>query len=183
VAYDRSQLHGGAAFENNRNGLEVFLYRRFGLSPSLYIQPEIGYAKKGAELIWLDPNTLIALDYLQGQVMLKRYLANTPGTGPYLEAGPYVAYNIVAQVKRKIGEHTTARDFDEHKSLDFGFVLGGGVDFGCGKFKVVSDVRYELGMAKVLENNVSGDGWELVEGGEVPNLKNRTLALSMGIVF
>jgi hypothetical protein len=76
--------------------------------------------------------------------------------------------------KVEIDGLTMEEDLEGVKDTDFGMVLGGGVDIGLGKGKMVFDVRYTLGLTTIIE-------YELFE--ENIDLKNNAFSFLLGYSF
>jgi hypothetical protein len=131
-----------------------------GLNNAFAIQPEVLYTQKGAryEIIrpqgYLVEGTVI-YDYLEIPVLFKYMLPVKSGVKPNLFVGPYFAVNVNAKEKRVANGNSLEADVDRYvKDTDLGVVLGGGVDFGFKKGKIVFDCRYTLGLITTSEEDI-----------------------------
>ncbi len=153
-----------------RTGLAIGGFVNFDLG-AFSIQPEAYFSQKGASLgefafedvsVKSDWNT----SYLEVPVLARLGLG-VPGAPvrPVLFAGPAVGILLSSKVKGEVGGISAEEDVkDDSKSLDFGGVIGAGVEFG--NFQL--DARYTLG----LTNFVDGD--------DVVDVKNRTISILLG---
>jgi hypothetical protein len=148
-----------------------------GLSNPLAIQPEAIYTQTGGKWeISIRPQGYllegtVIYNYLEIPVLLKFMLPPKGGVKPNLFAGPYFAVNINAKEKREANGNTLEVDVDRYvKDTDFGFVLGGGVDFELKKGKIVFDCRYTLGLTTTSEE-------------EIYDQKNKVISFLLGYSF
>lgn len=131
------------------------LVAEFQLTESFSIQPEVLYSGLGASAS--DGDSKITLDYVTIPVMLKYYVVD----GFSLEAGPQVAFNVVAESDFE-GE---SEELEFVKSTDFGAGLGAGYELPMGLF---FQARYVFGLGDIID--------------EVA-VKNNVFQLSVGFKF
>lgn len=135
-----------AGDSETRTGFMVGVYTNLGIPMSpITIQPEVLYTQKGVEQTLAGETITTKLDYIEIPVSA-RFNIMTPGpVSPHIYAGPYLGFNVNAEVE---GGGETIDVDDSIKDTDFGFTVGGGVDFS--KFNV--GVRYNRGFSDVGEN-------------------------------
>jgi hypothetical protein len=147
----------------------------FGLTDMLVIQPEVLYTQKGVRweirqsplVPWKET---IKLDYIEIPLLFKFMLPDKSTVKPNLFVGPCFAINVNAKEKIEETGTPTELDYGEFvKDIEFGIVLGGGVDFPLKKGKVVFDGRYTLGLTTTSE-----EGWDL---------KNKVVSFMLGYSF
>jgi len=146
-----------------------------GLTDIFVIQPEALYTQKGVKWeIRLNPQgylkATLEYDYIEIPLLFKLVSPVKGGVKPNFLVGPYFAINVNA--KEKIEETSTPTELDYGelvKDIEFGIVLGGGVDFPLEKGKIVFDGRYTLGLTTTSE-----EGWDL---------KNKVVSLMLGYSF
>jgi hypothetical protein len=140
----------------SRIGLSGGLFAELPLLNSLVLHPEALFSLKGYAIDGSDDN--VNLYYIDVPVLAKFYLPLALPVKTHVFAGPYVGMNIIA----KSGD-TDIKDLI--KTLDYGLVFGGGADIS----KFLFDIRYEFGLAKIMETD--------------SNVYNRNLALMVGYRF
>jgi opacity protein-like surface antigen len=138
-------------------------FAQIGISEKFMIQPELVYSQQGAQDDE-DSDFKLRLNYLNLPIMAKYMVAD----GFSLEAGPQVGFAI----SRKFtdGDDDVDAD-DEIKALDFGVGVGAGYELPSG---LMFSVRYNLGLANLLEDDF---------GGEDFSLNNNVLQVSVGYKF
>jgi hypothetical protein len=145
----------------------------FGIGLGLFsIQPEILYIRMGTRLQeagssdWME----IRLDYVQVPVLLKINVLPGP-ISPMIYGGPYGAYRFAA--RGAVSGVAGAVDIgDAYKTTDYGVVFGGGIDFKLVVIKLSAEVRYNLGLADILNEPDPG-----------ASSKNKSLMGLVGISF
>jgi len=155
----------------SRTGFLGGAFARFGLGSSLALQPELLYVQKGAT----ESDATLKLDYFEIPVLLQ-YRFATPGSlTPVLYAGPYVAVETKCELSGSDGGATVSFACDslepllgtdiDTKSLDFGAIVGGGLDFHLGSVIVGAEARYEFGFVDVNDTSdvsVTNGGWAIL---------------------
>jgi hypothetical protein len=102
----------------------------------LALHPELLISLKG----WKESSSTFNLYYINVPVLAKYYLPIPLPVKTHIFAGPYLGYNIIAK-SEGIDFKNVIKDFD------YGLVFGGGADIS----KFLVDIRYELGLANILE--------------------------------
>lgn len=150
-------IGGVAAFEVHRN---------------ISVQPEGLYVRRKAELksTFDDETATIETDYFDIPVLLKLHAEQSPGVRPFAVIGATFSFLLSAEAV----EGAEAEDIkDDLESTDVGFTFGGGVDFIQDWGAVTVDVRYVLGLRKLVVDADFDDG----------NLKAGSFLFMGGVVF
>jgi hypothetical protein len=168
-------------FLDSRVGFIGGGYITYNLSREFAIQPEILYVNKGAAKDLILINATWAIDYLEVPVLLKFDIVPNGPAHPNLFVGP--AMSILLSSKF----HVLNYDFDVSdgmKTMDFGLVFGGGLDYK----HVCFDVRYTLGLANTVDaakvNKITEavpDDFYYLEGD--PSIKNTNISFMIGVRF
>lgn len=111
--------------ENILTSFHLGVFTQIGVSEVFYIQPELVYTRKGAEL---DSNlfgdTQLNLDYLELPVMFRIQILESIN----LEAGPYAAYLLNSKITNDNRSGELNIDTDNFRKLDYGLAAGVGFD-------------------------------------------------------
>lgn len=141
---------------DGRTSFHLGMIAEFLLSEKFAIQPEVLYSSQGAKAS--DEDSEWKLDYVSIPVMAKYFVTE----GLSLEAGPYVAFNVVSEFDM---EGITVDLEDETESTDFGAAFGLGYQLPMGLF---FQGRYAMGLT-----DISSEG----------DAKNGVFQLSLGYRF
>jgi opacity protein-like surface antigen len=168
-------------FLDSRVGFIGGAYITYSLNRQFAIQPEILYVNKGAAKDLILINATWAIDYLEVPVLLKFDIVPNGPVHPNLFVGP--AMSVLMSSKF----HVLDYDFDVSdgmKTMDFGLVFGGGLDYKRFTF----DVRYTLGLTNTVDaakvnkiTEAEPDDWYYLEGD--PSIKNTNLSFMVGVRF
>ena len=144
-----------------------------GTNSPLSIRGEVGLVNKGAKAEEGSATLKLNLDYIEVPVMVKYNIPVEGNLMPNLFAGPVVGFLMSAKQKYEFDGDEEEMDVKEFlKSTDFSLCFGGGVDIVMGTSSVLTlDVRYELGLTNVLDQD--GDG----------ELKNNAFMFGVGWGF
>ena len=161
---------GVPEFKSRTRGVfGAFIARDF--TPKVGLQIDILYSQKGtkAELTdGVDTFTFEAsADYLEIPILIR---GNIPGSGSVkarVFAGPSIGFKVTDDTTTTFNGVEIDEEDAEFKSTDFGFVIGGAVQFG--KFFV--DARYNWGLINIVDDD-SGD-----------DAKTRTFGIMVGFQF
>lgn len=173
----------GDADLGSRTGFRVAGVLRYGFGGVWGVQTGVGYAQKGAEDESLpDVTSTIELAYIEIPAFLTLDIPTGPSPlNPRLFAGPQISFESSCEISSE-GEGVSATvDCDaeelgafDTKSADFSLVFGGGLDFGLGgPLALTLDGRYDLGLTDIND----------IEGAESVEIKNRTFAISGGVLL
>lgn len=138
-----SNIKGDDAPEdlNSRSGLLLAAYYQYSFKKApLIFQPEILYTQKGFEF---DNENTAKLNYVAATGLIGYYYPLKKKVAPFLKAGPYVGYNIIAKEKTRRGDE----DIDNIEELDAGFIIRAGVQIE--RFEV--GARFSRGLTNVFE--------------------------------
>jgi hypothetical protein len=136
------------------------------------IQPEILYVMKGAKATISGVDVKTKLDYLEIPVLVKWMIPTQSKISPNLFAGPAIAIRTSAKAEGEQGGVAVEFDIkDSVKAIDFGVVLGGGVDVKAGKGNATFDVRYTLGLSSFDDSS------------EKLDIKNGVISAMVGYSF
>lgn len=157
MVYRQETLYGG--------------FINFKLAPLVSLQLEGNYDPRGmqSEIPTYEGEGMFegdeyqALDYFTVPLLVKAKLLVF-----FVEAGPYAGFLIKAKEIRNgtltktsdtgfvVSNHYTEIDNKEYwNTVDYGFVLGGGLSFKLGPVEVMGGARYHAGMANILKDNNS----------------------------
>jgi outer membrane immunogenic protein len=147
------------------------------MSNSISIQPELNYIRKGRleefSTLGVSNKTKSSAEYLQIPVMIRYTPADVLGASKaklFFNAGMYEGILLHSETRIKSGNELTGVDqTDAFKHTDFGLVFGGGVQFPCKQFLVQFDLRYDMGLTKITNQN--------------DNYHTKALSLTMGVKF
>ena len=139
------------------------------VTPWLALQPEVGYALKGARSEEAGIVSKALLDYVEVPI-LGRFSMGAPGAGrSYGLAGAAVSVLARAKTRVDLGDATEELDIgDDVERLDWGLVVGGGLEIGS----LVFDVRYTHGLRDIDRDTT-----------DTVTVRNRAASFSAGIRF
>lgn len=166
-------------FLDSRVGFSGGVYLTYAFARQFAVQPEILYVNKGAEKDLFIFSAHWSIDYVEVPVLLKCDLVPKGQAHPNLFAGP--AMSIL--VSSEVGGLGVSYDVtDGMKSVDFGLVFGGGVDYK----RITFDIRYTLGLANTVDvakvNAITGaepDDFYYLIGD--PSVKNTNISFMVGV--
>lgn len=144
-----------AGFEESSSsalGFTAGVYAEFPLSKYISIQPEILYNQKNIEEddSFFDENNQVSFSYIDVPVLLRLNIPLEGNVSPFVTAGPYVGYLLDAKDEFD-GQTEDISEFIE--DLNYGIIIGGGVQFG--NFNV--EVRYDIGLANIYKDELFMD--------------------------
>jgi len=147
------------------------------LSSNFAIQPEVNYLMTGEW--WLDSFDTIEYkdveiySYLHIPILAKYRFGTMGKVTPVVFAGPAIGFLLSAHAKSyengTLTDDSNIKSF--FKSTDFGADFGAGVEFPIGKFKILVDARYYLGLTNAVP---SKPGW---------SMKSRSFIFTAGIIL
>jgi len=189
VEMDFSEIlpDASTASPDSRVGFAAGGYVTIGLGPRLALQPELLYVQKGAKyslsyyegLIGdrVDADLTFKLDYLDLPVLFKYLFAGGGAAKPSLYLGPVMALKMSSNLQVEVsapgyGSNELEVEFEDVKSLDFGAVVGAGLDVAVGEGSLVFDVRYTVGLSEwpdanevdVTDTSVKNSGFLVTAG-------------------
>lgn len=140
-------------------GFAAGVYAEFPLTNIFSFQPELMFVQKGGsddgdffddddDFFNGDTNSetqKLTLNYLDVPLLGRANIPLEADFTPYVVAGPSIGYLLSASVNDVDDD-----DLDElFKSLNFGFIIGAGVEFG----NLVVDLRYDIGLSNILDDS------------------------------
>ncbi|MCH8556551.1 MAG: PorT family protein [Balneolia bacterium] len=113
-------------------------------------QPELLFVQKGGndsngDDDFFGGDTELILNYIDIPLLVRFNVPIETNLNPYLIAGPSVGF-LVSATEKFDGESEDASDF--LNSLNFGFNIGAGVNFG----QLNVDLRYEFGLSNIFDD-------------------------------
>lgn len=172
-------------FLDSKTGFSGGAFLTYSLNRQFAIQPELLYVMKGAEKGAFLFSAEWSMNYLEVPVLLKFDMAPAGPIHPNLFVGPSVALLMSSEISA-FGYSADVADYV--KSMDFGFVLGAGLDYK----RFTLDARYTMGLGGVLDVADALDAWnEYVEADpgdalyfdEEPSVKNTNFSVMVGFKF
>jgi hypothetical protein len=162
-----------------RTGLVLGAFLECGGESWFALQGEVNYSQNGATVRAGNSVTELDLDYLRVPVLVMARLGPRGRTVyPLVYAGPQLAFEVGCRTKsqqdgvsRNSGcDGGEIGDGIQTRTVEFGLVFGGGVEYLLGGWKVELDGRYNLGLTNMNggtnANSVSVEnrGWTLAVG-------------------
>jgi hypothetical protein len=178
VGYSRSDLGGpGAQGIRARQGAVTGVYLSAPLWRNVFLRPELLFTLKGGrtDLSGNDGSTTtVDLDLAYIEVpLLARVTFPTGRIRPVLFAGPSAGFQIGCDLQFVTADSTIRRSCDSaqvviFRTLDYGLVGGGGVEFGWAQSALSFEVRYTESVRSI------------VDGGRV---RNRAFHVMLALTF
>lgn len=158
-----TNLNGGNTNYESRTGYMIGGFVKMNIPEStVAIQPEIYFAQKGAET---SDGGEITLEYLEIPILVKIGLSKSEVVKPNIFAGPYAGINL----KQQSGSLFGGAD-REPENIDFGGVIGAGLDIEAGSSIFTIDLRYGFGLSPVFKNGDEKNGlFAIVAGISLPS--------------
>lgn len=150
-------------------GFNAGLYAAFPIADNIFIQPEILYTTKGAELeyksVGLEGTGKFKLNYIEVPLLVRFNV--TPNFN--IHAGGYASYLVNAKVTGKGDlEFDEELDADDLERFDAGLSAGVGIDFN----PISVGIRYNYGLTTIgKEREILGTKYTF------PDAKNSNLSL------
>jgi len=169
----------GAISPGNRVGFVGGVFLSLPLGPSALIQPEVVYTQKGARYASGGDEIVWEANYLEIPLLLKVRLGSGAAR-PALFVGPAAAFKLDAKAvgRSADGEQDENTEIGESvRSVDWGLVLGGGVDIAAGDGTLTLEGRYTLGLSPLAKDPEPGQ----TRGSFDP--KNGVLSFQVGYGF
>lgn len=174
-----SQLHGLDNVQaKNRTGTMFGASLTVPLSGRMAVQPELLFINKGAELHFDSGTSDIKLDYVEIPLLLRFDRGLTSLLGPHFYVGPSISFMVGCSVTVSTAPNTSSdcsrEAFFEPTTIDWGAIVGAGVDLHVGGLGVTGGARYGVGLA-----NISKDDGPALE----QRVRNGTLTVYAGLLF
>lgn len=176
-----SQLRG---LENvktrNRTGTMFGVSLAVPVGNQLAFQPELLFINKGSELdLTSGVAQDIRLDYLEIPLLLRKNFGSG-AINPHAYVGPSVSYQLGCNLS--VSGNTIPRTssdckrdaFFEPTSVDWGAIVGAGVNLSLGGVGVTGGARYGFGLADISKDNATS---------LKQRVRNGTLTVYAGLLF
>lgn len=140
-------------------GFVIGASAQVGAGRRVSLQPELQFVQKGDnevdEFGGSAFTTRIRLSYVEVPVLLRvTGDAMGPRLRPFVVAGPAIAFKVGCGVTvTGLPGNYTCSDLPPAESVDFGAIVGGGVDFPLFRRRHTLQVRYDLGLVNAFKNN------------------------------
>jgi opacity protein-like surface antigen len=147
--------------KKSRTGVGAGAFFSYSVTPFFAVQPELLYVQKGCKFDFTGGGaTTVKSAWLEIPVLLK-FTPQLQGSkiAPAIFAGPFIGLNMSAEFQQSgfAADVEVPGDFDAKdslKSTDFGITFGGGLGYKLTKGEIFFDVRYDLGLTKVLKSGI-----------------------------
>jgi hypothetical protein len=161
---------------SRRTGVVTAVQLRTPFAARISLQPELLVSQRGATVIAeFSGETFVSTleqDYVEMPLLVRyEFPFADAAVQPAVFAGPMFAFEARCKTGYSFrGESDTSDCIDNRNKLDFGIVLGGGLDFPMAFGTLLVDARHTLGLRKLY-----GDSQD------PPGIKHRVWSLSAGI--
>jgi hypothetical protein len=152
-----------SASADSRTGFVGGAFAQFGLGSPLFLQPEVLYSSKGSEASDEIEDFTLSLDYLEVPILVgAAFPIENSAVKPMIFAGPSVGFLLSCD-----SDGSDCKD--EAKSVDFGLVFGGGIQFALENLNLILDGRYNLGLTNIDDTgeadiSLKNRAWQFMAG-------------------
>jgi len=152
-----AKVGGDNEMEDVKNRMGVLLGATFvkPMTANFSLELDALYSMKGFKQSEGGEDATFKVNYLEIPILARIELGKAGAASPHLYAGPAIGLRIGCEAEF-MGVSVKCDEFDDEeeiKSLDFGAMLGGGVDVPMGNNTFTVGVRYTLGLAKISEES------------------------------
>jgi hypothetical protein len=143
---------------DSRTGMSIGGYVGIPVTPVFAVQPEALFTMKGDKEEADGASGSTKLNYIEVPVLARASFMQDASAHPSIFAGPSVGFNISAKAEAEDETGSMEADIkDQVNPIDFGVVVGGGLDipFSEGKNSVGLDVRYTMGLNNINDSDGS----------------------------
>ena len=139
------------------------LFLNYAVNEIFSVQPELLFVMKGTKHEQLE-NTAYHLTYFEVPLLVKLSLPTDAAFVPHAFVGP--SFNFLMDATEEyINFENDVKDY--FNSLDYGMVVGTGIDYMIGKGRLLLDFRYTFSLTNILEEEENEDDDELKNSGIV----------------
>lgn len=158
----------------NRTAFNIGLVLNHSIAETSGISFEVDYSSQGAKLNLVGVETTTKLDYIRTIFLYNYFMGSTEMTiRPKLFAGPYAGFLLGEQYKIKDGDYSNYPN-NTFSTTDFGLAFGVGLHVRLKEgIWLIPDVRYNLGLTDITENNFLGTN----------STRNGILSVNVGLTF
>jgi outer membrane protein W len=143
------------------------IFMNYAFSPALSLQPELLLVMKGANGSAGEYDIAAKYNYVEMPVLLKYAFRTGEKIRPSVFAGPAASFNVTSDFEIKASGNSVTADFsDASNKFDFGLVAGTGLDFDLKQGTLSLDLRYQMGLVKLIKGgtvSVMGIDQEIAE--------------------
>lgn len=165
--YNMASFWGDDAEDvDSRSGFDVGGLIQVPMGDMITIQPEVHYSQRGATV----GDTEIALDYIHVPLLFKAGLPLAEGMDFDFLVGPSFGFNMSCSMSVDDADDVDCPD-DTVKGFDYGIIAGGSIAWAAGPGDILVDVRYDLGLTAIGDEEDAAD------------LKNSALQFLVGYAF
>jgi len=194
-------IDGISDWENSmRKGLMGGIFMNYEVAGSFSIQPELLFVMKGFELSYSDSDEDLDIDvtgkfnYIEIPLLARFSIPVEGAFSPWFCFGPSFGFNISHDVEGDFSFGGSPRqdisgDFDDvTKKNEFSLIIGGGFEYPFGKGTLTFDIRYELGLTKIIDSGevrwtVENEDEEYPEDLDEQDAKNEEFVIMFGYAF
>lgn len=157
-----ARFHDSPFETGSAKGFVFGVFMDFRISENLSIQTEILYTEKGSKIYIpsFDTEFDLNLDYIEVPITVNYRLQTEKMFQPRIFAGPYAGFLINSSASVTIADDiiSTPDDFvDEANDLDWGAVIGAGIDAHLTFRTITFKVRYSTGFSNAFNSSIPGD--------------------------
>lgn len=165
------------ASDDRKTGLVFGLSVLVPVHTRFALQPELHYSQKGSQVGGGGETIRLNLDYVDVPLLVRWQVPTAGAFRPFVVAGPNVAWQARCNVSVGSGRGNAPCDAglaDENgtpatfRRIDYGAVVGAGIDFPFGGQDASLSARYGVGLADVTDG---------------ANARNRAIQLLFGVRF
>lgn len=161
----------------NATGLNLGGIVRKYTNDNMFFQLELLISEKGAldnqDVDTVNVEVTWFLNYFEVPILLGYDFGGFGNSAihPVLTGGGFLAIKTSSKLRGDFNNTYTEIDYTDAKSFDYGFVLGGAVEFEVQESKLILDVRYTKSLT-TFDN--STQNWDF---------KNNVITASIGFIF
>lgn len=159
---------------DSRMGFDIGGLIQIPMGDMITIQPEVHYSQRGAtseqDVLGQTFEVETALDYIHVPILFRAGVPLAEGFDFDFEVGPSLAFLMSCSTSVDDGEDTDCPD-DTVKGFDYGIIAGGGFSWAAGAGDVLLDIRYDLGLTAIGDQE------------NAPDTKNSNLQFLIGYAF
>lgn len=152
------------------------LVRRY-FNDNIYAQTEFILSEKGgitpSQIDSVSLDVTLSLSYFEIPLLIGYDFMNASNNSlhPVIYGGPFLAIKSKSTIRGDFEDQHTELDYEDVKTFDYGFVLGGSMEFAIKDYRVVLDVRL---VQSVLAFDESSDNLDL---------RNSSIVGTVGFMF
>lgn len=152
------------------------IVRRY-FSDNIYAQTEFILSEKGgiteSFIDTLSLDVTLSLSYFEIPILIGYDFMNSTNSSmhPVIYGGPFLGIKSKSTIRGDLEDTHNELDYDDIKTFDYGFVLGGSMEFAIQAYRVILDVRF---VQSVTAFDKSSDNLDL---------RNSSIVGTVGFMF